>query len=99
FRDPEFRRMLTAMAVFQFSLGIVAPFVAAYMLRNLGLSYMQFSAFSILSLVVGILFNRFWGHLLDVVGIKSATMVTGTLVGIIPFFHILSLTYGLPMIF
>jgi MFS family permease len=86
------------MVVFQFSIGLVSPFVASYMLRYLNMSFTEISIVSMLSLVVGIFASKFWGVAMDRQGIRPVMIMTSFLTAIVPLMWIMSMTFGMWMI-
>ena len=98
-RNPEYMLVIKAFAVFQFFIGVVAPFIAAYMLEYLHLSFTMISVLAIYGLVIGLFFNPFWGQIMDKAGVRSVLLINLALIGLLPFAWILSLSFGLPCIF
>jgi MFS family permease len=95
YRDREYRKIIISFALFNGALGLSAAFFSAYMLEYLKMSYSQISMFSIFSLIVGIFFNLYWGHIMDSVGLKPVLLINLVIISVIPLLWTLALTTGL----
>ncbi|MCB2155648.1 MFS transporter [bacterium] len=92
--NREYFLVIKAFGIFQFFIGLVAPFIAAYMLEYLKLNFTTISLYSIYGLVIGLFFNPFWGQIMDKVGIRSVLLLNLAIIGLLPFAWILSLSFG-----
>lgn len=71
-RDRNFRWLLIFIALWHFSIGLVGPFVTVLMLRELGLSFVVVTGFSVLTNITMSLAQSYWGELGDHFGSKTA---------------------------
>jgi MFS family permease len=97
-KDKDYKKVVAAFMVLQFSLGLSAAFFSAYMLKYLNMSFSQISFFTIYSLVLAMFFNPFWGQIVDVVGLRPVLLVNLILVAIIPIIWVFTLSTGSGML-
>jgi MFS family permease len=90
FKDTEFRRLLLAGFIFNFSVAIGAPMFSVYLIKNLGANSIQLSIVSIISLVVSIIFSEAWGRVADFVGRKEVILAGLPLIALFPFLYAIS---------
>jgi len=83
-RDNNFGRFVIYLALMQFAANIAGPFFAVYMLKNLNLSYMQFTIINIASTIATLLTMPFWGKLADKYGNINILRITGLLIAFVP---------------
>lgn len=76
FKDLNFRRFLIFASYWTFAVLIVAPFVFAYFLKHLQMSYTQIALWSVIAAVSALLFSPQWGRLADRVGNKPILEIT-----------------------
>lgn len=76
FKDLNFRRFLIFASYWTFSVLIVAPFVFAYFLKHLQMSYTQIALWSVIAAVSALVFSPQWGRLADRVGNKPVLEIT-----------------------
>jgi MFS family permease len=76
------------IALMKFSVYIAAPFFAIFMLRELGFSYLQFTAATGAGLICSFIFMRVWGNLIDARGSRLVLYITGILVVIPPLIYL-----------
>jgi len=72
------------IVLFKFAVNIASPFFALYMLKNLGFSYLQFTAITVAEIVASFATMGLWGSLIDKRGTKFVLYVTGMLTPLIP---------------
>jgi MFS family permease len=72
------------------AVGISAPFFTVYMLRDLKLSYLEFTALSGASVIAQYLMLSTWGRLADVYGNRLILIVTSVSLPVIPLLWLLS---------
>jgi MFS family permease len=75
FRDTAFRRFIVLMSSWNFASNIAAPFVAVFLLRQLGYSLSVVTALSVASQVSNALTLYLWGRLSDRLSNKSILAV------------------------
>jgi MFS family permease len=78
------------VALMNGAVGISSPFFAVYMLRDLGLSYFEFTLLSGTSVFVQFLSLRTWGRVADVYGNRLILMVTSMALPVIPLLWLVS---------
>ena len=76
FKDLNFRRFLIFASYWTFAVLIVAPFVFAYFLKHLKMSYTQIALWSVIAAVSALVFSPQWGRLADRVGNKPILNIT-----------------------
>ncbi len=76
FQNLNFRRFLIFASYWTFSVLIVAPFVFAYFLKHLQMSYTQIALWSVIAAVSALVFSPQWGRLADRVGNKPILEIT-----------------------
>ena len=81
------------IALFKLAVNIAAPFFAVYMLRDLGLSYLQFTFIFAAEMIASFFALGIWGSLIDAKGTKFVLYVTGMLTPIVPLFWLFSSNY------
>jgi MFS family permease len=77
-------------ALMNAAVGISAPFFTVYMLRDLRLSYLEFTALSGTSVIVQYLMLSTWGRIADVDGNRAVLVVTSISLPIVPLLWLLS---------
>jgi MFS family permease len=77
-------------ALMNAAVGISAPFFTVYMLRDLRLSYLEFTALSGTSVIVQYLMLSTWGRIADVYGNRAVLVVTSISLPIVPLLWLLS---------
>lgn len=92
-RGSPFVRFSVFFAIMQFAVHIAAPFFALYMLRDLQLSYLEFTILIAMSVLVQFLTLNRWGRLSDVFGNRSILVVTGLTIPILPALWLVSTNY------
>ncbi|MBI2653228.1 MFS transporter [Candidatus Woesearchaeota archaeon] len=78
------------ITLFKFAVNIAAPFFAVYMLKDLGLSYLQFTFILAAEMIASFLALGIWGNLIDTRGTKLVLYVTGMLTPIVPLLWLFS---------
>jgi len=71
-------------ALMQFSTAIASPFFTVYILRDLGLSYFQFTMNSAMVVLAQFLTLNWWGRIADTLGNRLILVTTGALIPFIP---------------
>lgn len=92
-RDSHFMRFSLFNAAMNFAAGIAGPFFAVYMLRDLGFSYLQFTASTAIVVLTQFMTLSMWGRLGDAFGNRIILVVTGFLVSILPALWLLSTSF------
>lgn len=98
FRTRMFKRFIVAGGVFHVGIGVVAAFVAPYMINDLGMSFSEISAWSIYGLFVGFVGSRVAGRAIDKYGTRTVMFWNLVLTALVPLLWIFSLDYGFPIL-
>jgi MFS family permease len=77
-------------ALMQFSVAIASPFFTVYILRDLGYSYLAFTANSAVAILAQFLTLAQWGRISDVFGNRRVFAATGLFIPILPLMWTLS---------
>jgi len=85
--DENFKKLLIGKAFLNFSVGMAAPFLAVYVVKNLGGNTIDIALISIASSLFTILFYRPWGFVVDFVGRKITMLSSIVLLSTIPLFY------------
>jgi MFS family permease len=70
FKDKDYQKLIRFFVWWSLTVGISAPFWGAHMLKNLHLDYYLISLFSIVSGIVSLISQPFWGKMIDHYGCK-----------------------------
>ena len=77
-------------ALMNFAVGISSPFFTVYMLRDLSLSYLEFTVLTGTSVFVQFLSLHTWGRIADVYGNRLILMVTSASLPLVPLVWLLA---------
>jgi MFS family permease len=83
-RKTNFGRFVAYTALIHFSVHISGPFIAAYLLRDLHFTYLEFMFASAATVLAQFFTLHMWGRLGDQFGNKKVLTLTGLLLPIIP---------------
>ena len=86
-------------ALMNAAVGISSPFFTVYMLRDLKLSYLEFTALSGASVFAQYLMLSTWGRLADVYGNRLILIVTSVSLPVIPLLWLLSANFWWLLVF
>jgi MFS family permease len=89
----------TYIALMNTAVGISAPFFTVYVLRDLGLSYLQFTIWSGTSVIVQFLMLNTWGRIADVYGNRLVMILTSVSLPIVPMVWLLSNDFWALLVF
>ena len=89
----------TYYALMNTAVGISAPFFAVYMLRDLGLSYLQYTILTGTSVLVQFLMLATWGRIADVYGNRLILLVTSASLPVVPTLWLSSSNFWMLMLF
>ncbi|HZT20519.1 MAG TPA: MFS transporter [Dongiaceae bacterium] len=79
FRDANFRRLIAFLGAWNFAVNLAAPFLAVYMLRNLGFAMSTVVVLNVVSQLANLAFLHVWGRLSDRFGSRPVLQVTAPL--------------------
>ncbi len=80
----------TYVALMNMAVGISSPFFTVYMLRDLGLNYLEFTVLSGASVIVQFLMLNTWGRMADVYGNRLILILTSISLPIVPLVWLLA---------
>ncbi len=83
-RGTDFGRFSQFMALMNFAVSLSGPFFVVYLLRDLGLTYLQFTIVTGMVVLSQILTLVFWGTAADRFGNKWALMTCGSVLALAP---------------
>jgi MFS family permease len=89
----------TYYALMNTAVGISAPFFTVYMLRDLDLSYLQFTVLTGTSVMVQFLMLATWGRIADIYGNRLILLVTSASLPVVPTLWLLSSKFWMLMVF
>lgn len=79
-----FARFSLFFALMQAAVGVAGPFFAVYMLRDLGLSYLQYTVLAASSVLLQVVSLGMWGRVADAFGNRLVLLGTGVLMPVVP---------------
>jgi MFS family permease len=82
--DP-YGRFVMFLCIFRIAIYIASPFFSVFMLKQLHLSYIEFTVLTSIEIFASLIFLRFWGHFNDETGSKNVLFITGFMIPFIPF--------------
>ncbi len=97
-KEPQFRRLTVFLTVW-FLLGTLAsPFYMVHLLKNLHFSFTAIGIYSVIGGLTGLVFQQFWGRVIDKLGSRPVTIINFSLVGVMPLLWIVATpTFRLPI--
>jgi MFS family permease len=88
-RRSNFAKFVLFGAAMSFSVWISAPYYSVYMLRDLKLSYAEYTILTGASIFTQLLTFRYWGTVGDRFGNKAVLGVCGSFIAVLPFFWVI----------
>ncbi|MEO0070793.1 MAG: MFS transporter [candidate division WOR-3 bacterium] len=82
--EPQFRRLTVFLAVWFLTGTLASPFYLVHLIKNLHFSFAAIAIYSMIGGVIGVLFQLFWGRMVDKFGSRPVTVLNFTLVGVMP---------------
>jgi MFS family permease len=89
-KESNFVKYVFFVSLFNFAVFISAPFFSVYMLRELKMTYLEYTIVTLSTALAGLLFLPFWGKTADKIGNVKVIKVTGLLICILPILWIFS---------
>lgn len=83
-REPQFGRFATFLAVWFFTGTLASPFYLVHLMRNLHFSFTAIGIYSMIGGLLGVVFQLFWGRVIDRFGSRPVTVLNFALVGVMP---------------
>jgi len=90
FKESNFVKYVFFVALFNLGVSISSPFFSVYMLRELKMTYLEYTIVTISTALAGLLFLPFWGKTADKIGNVKVIKVTGLLICLLPILWIFS---------
>ena len=81
----DFGKFVIFISLFSLAVAVASPFFVVYKLKELNMSYVQFTILSLAELIATLGMLRVWGYLNDKKGSKFVISVTGFLIPLVPF--------------
>jgi MFS family permease len=89
-RRSQFARFSIFFALMNFSVAMAAPFFTVYMLRDLGFSYLEFTATTAISVLSQFMTLTMWGRLSDAFGNRLILATAGIAIPVLPLLWLVS---------
>jgi MFS family permease len=89
-KESNFVKYVFFVSLFNFAVFISAPFFSVYMLRELKMTFLEYTIVTLSAALSGLLFLPFWGKTADKIGNVKVIKVTGLLICILPILWIFS---------
>jgi MFS family permease len=83
-KETQFRRLTVFLAAWFLTGTLASPFYIVHLMTNLHFSFTAIGVYSIIGGVSGMLFQLFWGRVIDKFGSRPVTVFNFALVGIMP---------------
>jgi len=83
-KKTNFGMFVIFICIFTFSVRIAAPFFVVYMLRDLNLSFFEFTLINAASVITTVLSMPSWGKYADIFGNRKIMKITSMLIPLIP---------------
>ncbi len=90
FVSSPFARFSIFFALMQFATAIASPFFSVYLLRDLGLSYFEFTLSMGMVILAQFLTLNLWGRIADAFGNRLILIVCGSMIPLLPVMWMLS---------
>ena len=87
-RSAMLRRFLIFSGAFHVAAMMAGPFFIVYLLRDLHLTYVQYSVWLVAAIVGQFITLRQWGHIADTFGNKRVLAVTGLIIPLLPMLYL-----------
>lgn len=91
--DSNFVKFVLFVSIFNLALSVANPFLNIYLLRDIGLSYVQFMIVSSGTIAAQFVTMQHWGKLADQFGTKRLLNIAGTGLAFIPFLWLISSSF------
>ena len=89
-RKTNYGRFALYFALMNFSVNVAAPFFTVYMLRDLGMSYLDYTLITASSALTSFLAMAYWGPIADRFGNKKILSFSGITLTLVPLFWLFS---------
>jgi len=97
-KERQFRRLTIFLAVWFLTGTLASPFYLVHMFKNLHFSFTAVGVYSIIGGVTGMVFQPFWGRIIDRFGARPVTVLNFALVGVMPLLWLFATpTFRLPI--
>ena len=92
-RRSQFARFSVFFALMNFSVALASPFFTVYMLRDLGFSYLEFTATTAISVLAQFMTLTMWGRLSDAFGNRLILATAGFAIPVLPLLWLVSTNF------
>ncbi|MBM3314434.1 MFS transporter [candidate division WOR-3 bacterium] len=82
--EPQFRRLMTFLGAWFLTGTLASPFYLPHLMKNLHFSFAAIGVYSVVGGGLGVLFQLFWGRVIDRFGSRPVTVVTFAMTGLMP---------------
>ncbi|MFN3550589.1 MAG: MFS transporter [Endomicrobiia bacterium] len=89
-KESNFVKYVLFVSLFNFAVNIAAPFFSVYMLKELEISYYEYTIITLSSAISGLIFLPFWGREADKIGNVKIIKITGFLICFVPILWLVS---------
>lgn len=89
-KKANFRRFMTYVIFFDFSVFLASPFFTVYMISELKIGYSWFAVVTAASALSAILSQRYWGKLSDRYGDRTVMAICSALASMVPLLFVFS---------
>jgi MFS family permease len=93
-RGSAMARFSIFIASMQFSVAVASPFFIVYMLRDLQLSYLQYTSITATMILSQYLTLPRWGRVCDIFGNRVVLLFCGSIIPLMPLFWLVSTNLG-----
>ncbi len=83
-QETQFRRLTIFLLVWFLTGTLASPFYLVHLIKNLQFSFAAIGIYSMIGGVIGVLFQLFWGRVIDKFGSRPITVLNFALVGFMP---------------
>lgn len=83
-KETNYGKFVVATSFLRFTVNIASPFFSAFILRDLGFSYLQYTLITAASTIASFMSMHYWGKYSDKYGHKRIAGITSWLIPLIP---------------
>lgn len=89
-REPGFRRLVIFLAGWFLTGTLASPFYLPHLFKNLKFSFAAVGVYSMIGGALGVIFQLFWGRVIDRFGARPVTVISFGLTGVMPLLWVLA---------
>ncbi|MCX7956830.1 MAG: MFS transporter [Endomicrobia bacterium] len=90
YKESNLVKYVIFISLFNFAVAISSPFFSVYMLKDLRLSYYEYTVVTLSTSITTLLFLPFWGRMADKIGNVRIIKITGFFICFVPILWIFS---------